>query len=77
MAFVSNTTKITEFTRGRLFFEVFETNATDGFPFVGYCDGVRSVSGNRADVAARALEQKHVIGLPEGKLINAADRFTE
>lgn len=42
-------------------FEVFETTGadSDGYAFVGYCDGERSVVATRADIAARGLAQKH------------------
>lgn len=43
-------------------FEVFETTGedNDGYAYVGYCDGERSVVATRADIAARGLARKHV-----------------
>lgn len=52
------------------FFEVFETGATDGFPFTAYCNGTVSVRGSDAITTVIALQRKHLVGLPDGKLID-------
>ncbi len=51
-------------------FKVVEVPENIQYPFAGFCDDALSVSATRADIAMRALERKHLVGLPEGKLID-------
>lgn len=64
-------TKIFEFVHRTHFFEVFENpNAQDEYIFVGYHNGQQSITATRADICARAMQKKHLHGLPEGELID-------
>ena len=65
--------QVLRFRDGHHVFEVYEMNGLTGpDAFVGFCDGERSVTGDRADVVARGLQKKHVTGLPEGALVDFA-----
>lgn len=61
--------KVAEVRYGKDLFEVF-TSADTRFPYAGYFNGKFSVSATHPAVALRGLERKHIIGLPEGKLID-------
>ena len=54
-------------------FEVFENKRPNELPFKGYHNGKLSVAASTASSVIIGLQRKHVIGLPEGKLID----FTE
>jgi hypothetical protein len=65
--------RVFKFERGGNLFEVFQGGSDDAaYGFVGYFNGKRSVVATSGDIAARALFRKHVIGQPEGKLIDFA-----
>lgn len=50
--------------------EVFEAPESEGYGFVGYCDGERSVAATRGDIALRGLQKKHIDGLPETEVVD-------
>src|SRR5216683_2873817 len=56
------------FTRGQQRFEV-RCEPTPDYAYVGYLDGVRSVAASSADIAMRALIKKHIVGLPEARVV--------
>jgi len=63
--------KIFEFVHRTHHFEVFEDpKAEDEYIFVGYHNGQQSITATRADICARAMQKKHLYGLPEGELID-------
>src|SRR5438105_14390290 len=57
-----------KFSHGKKRFEIKREGGRGSAIFVGYVDGIRSVTGPRAHVAARVLIQKHVVGAPEAVL---------
>ncbi len=57
------------FTRGKQRFEIRHEPSAGEYAHVGYVDGQRSVTAPRPDIAARALIKKHVVGLPEARVL--------
>jgi len=57
------------FMRGKQRFEIKRESSEDDSLFVGYLDGGRSVTGARADIVARALIKKHIVGLPDAQVL--------
>lgn len=57
------------FTRGSEHFEIQHEPARDGFPYAGYVNGVLSITASGADIVARALIKKHIVGLPEAQVV--------
>lgn len=57
------------FMRGKQRFEIRHEPSGDEFAYVGYVDGQRSVAATRADIAARALIKKHIVGLAEAQIV--------
>lgn len=53
---------IHSFAQGGHFYEVFHGDTDEaGYGYVGYCDGERSISATRGDVAINALVKKHEV----------------
>ena len=55
-----------KFAHGKKHFEIKQ----EGEVYAGYVDGVRSVTGPRAHIAARVLIKKHVSGSPEATVLS-------
>jgi hypothetical protein len=54
------------FTRGKSRFKIYK----EGRLYVGYVNGVRSVTGRRKELAMRTLLKKHIEGKPSADVID-------
>ncbi len=65
-----------EFKRGGYAFKVL-LNPQPAEPietYLGYCDGIHTVSSDRFDVCIRGLIRQHIVGLPAGELVQFVSR---